>query len=109
MVNSADVHVSWFGVKEEPKYPCDECGQLFFHESSIATHKTHTHRASRDDETDGVQNKSAVTEDNKKDEYEEKLEKGRQILNTMICKPGSRKNLKCHKGNQEVHIRYQRG
>ena len=94
MVNSADVHVSRFGAKEEPKYPCDECGQLFFHESSIETHKTHTHRASRDDDTDGVQNKSAVTEDNKKDEDEEKLEKGRKILNTMICKPGSKKKPK---------------
>ena len=93
-VNSADVHVSRFGAKEEPKYPCNECGQLFFYESSIETHKTHAHRASRDDDTDGVQNKSAVTEDDKKDEDEEKLEKGRQILNTMIRKPGSKKKPK---------------
>ena len=94
MVNSADVHVSRFGTKEEPKYPCDECGQLFFHESSIETHKTHAHRASHDDDTDGVQNKSVVTEDKKKDEDEEKLEKGRQILNKMIRKPGSKKKPK---------------
>ena len=94
MVNSANVHVGPFGAKEEPKYQCDECGQLFFHESSIGTHKIHAHKASCDDNTDGnngVQKKSAVTEDNKKDEDEEKLEKGRQILNTMICKPGSKK------------------
>ena len=96
-VNSADVHADQFGAKEEPKYLCDECGQLFFHESSIATHKIHAHRASRDDNTngnDGVQNKSEVMEDNKKDEDEEKLEEGRQILNTMICKPGSKKKPK---------------
>ena len=45
MVNSAEVHVSWFGVNEEPQFPCDECGQLFFHESSIQTHKDHAHIA----------------------------------------------------------------
>ena len=45
MVNSAEVHVSRFGVKEEPQFPCDECRQLFFHESSIQTHRDHTHRA----------------------------------------------------------------
>ena len=68
--------------------------QLFFHKSSIGIHKIHTHRASRDNNTDGndgVQKKSAVTEDNKKDEDEENLEKGRQISNTMIRKPGSKK------------------
>ena len=42
-VNSAEVHVSRFGVKEEPQFPCNECGQLFFHESSIQTHKNHAH------------------------------------------------------------------
>ena len=42
-VNSADVHVSRFGVKEEMTFPCDECGQLFFNESSI---RTFAHRAS---------------------------------------------------------------
>ena len=97
MVNSADVHVGQFGAKEEPKYPCNKCGQLFFHKSSIGTHKIYAHRASHDDDTDGndgVQNKSAVTEDNKKDEDEEKLEKGRQILNKMIRKPGSKKKPK---------------
>ena len=58
MVNSANVHVSRFGVKEEPTFPCDECEQLFFHESSIQTHKDHTHRASSPEHTDGVQKKS---------------------------------------------------
>ena len=57
----------------------------------------HAHRASRHDDTngnDGVENKSEVTEDEKIDEDEEKLEKGRQILNTMIRKPGSKKKPK---------------
>ena len=63
MVNSADVHVSWFGVKEEPQFPCDECGQLFFHKSSIQTHKDDTHivPASSPEHMDGVQKKSVVT------------------------------------------------
>ena len=96
MVNSADVHVSWFGVKEEPQFPCDECGQLFFHESSIQTHKDHTHkaRASSPEHMDGVQKKSVVTEDHTKNDDEEKLEKGRQILSRLICKPGSKKKPK---------------
>ena len=95
-VNSADVHVSQFGVKEEPQFPCDECGQLFFHESSIQTHKDHAHkaRASSPEHMDGVQKKSVVTEDDTKNDDEEKLEKGRQILNRLIRKPGSKKKPK---------------
>ena len=96
MVNSADVHVSRFGVKEEPQFPCDECGQLFFHESSIQTHKDHAHKAtaSSPEHMDGVQKKSVVTEDDTKNDEEEKLEKGRQILNRLIRKPGSKKKPK---------------
>ena len=62
------MHVSRFGVKEEPQFPCDECGQLFLHESSIQTHKDHTHRvqASSPEHTDGVQKQSVVTEDDTK-------------------------------------------
>ena len=95
-VDSANVFVDQYGSKEEPKYPCDECGQLFFHESSIATHKMHAHTASADDDgnDDGVENKSEVNEDTKIDEDEEKIEKGRQILKTTICKPGSKKKPK---------------
>ena len=68
MVNSANVHVSRFGVKEEPQFPCDKCGQLFFQESSIQPHKDHAHRAraSSPEHMDGVQKKSVVTEDDKK-------------------------------------------
>ena len=47
------------------------------------------HRASPDKDTsgnDGVEKKSEMSEDTKIDE--EKLEKGRQILKTMIRKPG---------------------
>ena len=96
MVNSADVHVSRFGVKEEPQFPCDKCGQLFFHESSIQTHKDHVHiaPASSPEHMDGVQKKSVVTEDDTKNDEEKKLEKGRQILNRLICKPGSKKKPK---------------
>ena len=96
MVNSADVHVSRFGVKEEPQIPCDECGQLFFHESSIQTHKDHAHKAreSSPEHMDGVQKKSVVTEDDTKNDDEENLEKGRQILNRLIRKPGSKKKPK---------------
>ena len=96
MVNSAEVHVSQFGVKEEPQFPCDECGQLFFHESSIQTHKDHAHRvlASSPEHMDGVQKQSVVTEDDTKNDEEEKLEKGRQILNRLIHKPGSKKKPK---------------
>ena len=54
----------------------------------------HTHRASSPEHTDGVQKKSVVTEDNKKNDDEEKLEKRRQILNRLICKPGSKKKPK---------------
>ena len=93
-VNPADVHVNCFGKKEKPK--CDECGQLFFNESSIGTHKLLAHRASGEEthENDGVQKKSTKSEDTKKDEDEEKLEKGRRILNTMIRKQGSKKTSK---------------
>ena len=96
MVNSAKVHVSRFGVKEEPQFPCNECGQLFFHESSIQTHKDHAHRmqASSPEHMDGVQKQSVVTEDDIKNDEEEKLEKGRQILNRLIHKPGSKKKPK---------------
>ena len=67
-VNSANVHISRFGVKEEPQFPCNKCGQLIFHESSIQTHKDHVHiaRASSPEHTDGVQKKSVVTEDDTK-------------------------------------------
>ena len=96
MVNSADVHVSQFGVKKEPQFPCDECGQLFFHKSSIQTHKDHTHKAreSSPEDMDGEQKKSVLTEDDTKNDDEEKLEKGRQILNRLIRKPGSKKKPK---------------
>ena len=65
--------VDRFGSKEEPEYPCNEYGQLFFHESSIATHKMHAHGASPDEDTNGnygVENKSEVSEDTKIDEDE---------------------------------------
>ena len=90
------MHVSQFGVKEEPQFPCDECGQLFFHKSSIQTHKDHAHRsqASSPEHVDGVQKQSVVTEDDTKNDEEEKLEKRRQILNRLICKPGSKKKPK---------------
>ena len=95
-VNSTNVHVSRFGVKEEPQFPCNESGQLFFHKSSIQTHKDHAHRArvSSPEQMDGVQKKSVVTEDDKKNDDEEKLGKGRQILNRLILKPGSKKKPK---------------
>ena len=95
-VNSADVNISQFGVKEEPKFPWDECGQLFFHESSIQTHKDHTHKAreSSPENMKGEQKKSVSTEDDRRNDDEEKLEKGRQILNRLIRKPGSKKKPK---------------
>ena len=96
-VDSVNVFVDRYGSKEEPKYACDECGQLFFNKSSIATHKMHAHTARSDDNTngnDGEENKSEVNEDTKIDEDEEKIEKGRQILKTMIRKPGSKKKPK---------------
>ena len=43
---------------------------------------------------DGVQKQSVVTEDDTKNDEEEKLEKGRQILNRLIRKPGSKKKPK---------------
>ena len=96
MVNSADVYHSQFGTKEEPTFPYDECGQLFFHESSIGTHKIHAHRKPHEDNTHGnggVKNTSPVSGEKKKDEEDAKLEKGKQILNKMIRKPGSKKKL----------------
>ena len=82
--------------KEELTFPCDKCGQLFFHESSIGTHKTHAHRKDDEDNTHangGVKNTSPVSGEKKKDEEDTKLEKGKQILNKMIRKPGSKKKL----------------
>ena len=85
------------GEKEEWTQACNECGELFFFESSIETHKIHAHKKSVDDNTtgDNVGSKtSVVTEENKNDEDEEKLEKGRNILNILIRKPGSKKKLR---------------
>ena len=97
MVNSANMDVDVLGEKQEQKYVCNECGELFFDEGSIETHKTHAHTKSIDEETSGndaVTKTSGVTEDNRKDHDEEILEKGRNILNRMICKPGSKKKLR---------------
>ena len=66
----------------------------YFFMKHIETHKTHTHTKSIDDKTSGndaVTKTSGVTEDNRKDHDEEILEKGRNILNRMIRKPGSKK------------------
>ena len=66
----------------------------FFYKTSIETHKIHAHTKSVYDDTGGndvVRKTSGVTEDNKKDQDEETLEKGRNILNTMFHKPGSKK------------------
>ena len=93
-VNPAKVHCSRFGTKEEPTFPCDKCGQLFFQESSIETHKVHAHTKRDEDDENGngaVKNTSPVSGENIKDEDDAKLEKGRDILNKMIRKPGSKK------------------
>ena len=94
MVNPAEVHLSRFGTKEEPTFLCDKCGQLFFHESSIQTHKVHAHGKRDEDDENGngaVKNTSPVSGENMTDENDAKLEKGREILNKMIRKPGTKK------------------
>ena len=96
-VNSADMNVAVSGEKEERKYVCDKCGELFFYESSIETHKINTHSKRIEDDTsrnDAMKTTSGLTKENKKDEEEEILEKGRNILNKMIHKPGSKKKPK---------------
>ena len=111
-VNSADVHCSRFGTKEEPTFPCDECGQLFFHESSIGTHKFHAHgKCDKDDKNgnSGVKNTSPVSGENIKDDDDAKLEKGRDILNKMIRKPGSKKKPTKSERKQSVALKRSKG
>ena len=87
MVNLAEVHRSRFRTKEEPTFLCNECGQLFFHESSIHTHKVHAHGKHDEDDENGngaVKNTSPDSGENMTDENDAKLEKGREILNKMI-------------------------
>ena len=95
-VNPAEVHHCRFRTKEEPTFPCNECGQLFFYELSIGTHKTHAHRKDDEDDTHGnggVKDTAPVSGEKKKDEEDAKLEKGKEILNKMIHKPGSKKKV----------------
>ena len=82
------------GQKKNQTFACNECGQQFFHESSIGTHKIHAHRKHDEDETNGdggVKNTSPVSGEKIEDEDDAKLEKAKQILNKIIRKPGSKK------------------
>ena len=66
----------------------------FYQESSIQTHKVHTHAKCDEDDENGngaVKNTSPVGGENMTDENDAKLEKGREILNKMIQKPGAKK------------------
>ena len=93
-VNPAEVHRSRLWNKEELTFPCDECGQLFFQKSSIQTNKVQAHAKLDEDDENGngaVKNTSPVSGENMTDENDAKLEKGREILNKMIRKPGAKK------------------
>ena len=96
-VNSANVKVDAARKKQEREYPCDECGELFFYKSSIATHKINAHSKRIDDNTsenDETKEKSPVSDEKTKTKDDERLQKGRNILNQMIHKPGSKKKPK---------------